>query len=182
MHQHCLTSVTLTWLRCGWVFDFYCKKHWGFFTKFLNNLGLTFLNYLTARNPLDCCPLLERGIPVCAKTVLTQSMQERVTGLCTQAGTHSCPHPHPSSRVAPASSSLEAEVLIKEDAIPCSFHPCEWWQSCKHTAFPHKSRMGFLQWLCQGVTALGSTRLGRRHRLTFTGFNIPTNYFSTQAA
>lgn len=42
--------------------------------------------------------------------------------------------------------------------------------------------MGCLQWLCQGVTVLGSTRLGRRHRLTFIGFNIPTNYFSTQAA
>lgn len=42
--------------------------------------------------------------------------------------------------------------------------------------------MGCLQWFYEGVAVLGSTRLGRTHRLIFIGFNIPTNYFSTQAA
>lgn len=46
--QNAPTSVTWTRLLRGWIFDFYCTKHWGFLTKILNNLGLAFLNYFTA--------------------------------------------------------------------------------------------------------------------------------------
>lgn len=185
MHQHCLTSLTLTWLLHGWIFDFYCTKHQGFLIKFLNNLGLTFLNYLTANYCKELIGLLSFGVVIhpCLCKHRAHTVHAGKSGRSVHAGWHS---QLPSSTPFFQGSSCKLFPWSRgAHEGGCNllwFPPQEWCQSCKHTGFPHKSRMGCLQGLCQGVTVLGSTRMGRRHRLIFVGFNIPTNYFSTQAA